>query len=124
MNSKLTASRAYTEVIPEELYKNILASVPIACVDVIVRMRGRIILVQRENEPLKGFWWLPGGRINRGETAIAAAARKVRADVGLSIANTTFIGYYEDQFETGPFSIAGHHTISLVFEAESASEQI
>jgi len=42
------------------------------------RSDGRFLLVKRGDEPVKGYWWVPGGRILRNETFYAAARRKVK----------------------------------------------
>ena len=42
------------------------------------------LLVERGSEPVKGVWWLPGGRLLKGETFFAAATRKAREETGLT----------------------------------------
>lgn len=106
--------------IEESLYRRIVDVLPIACVDVVLRVRGRgFLLVRRGQEPLKGSWWVVGGRILQGETAVQAAVRKTRMEVGVDLtgAELRFRGYYEDVFESSPFGPGPYHTVSLVFEA-------
>ena len=104
-------------VIPAEFYRAFVAYMPIVCVDIVIRERGgsRILLVQRGNEPLKGHWWPPGGRILKGETAVDAARRKLISEVGLDL-EPKFLGVYEGRFETSAHSVPTH-TVSLVYEA-------
>ena len=47
---------------------------------------GRLLLVQRANDPEAGRWTLPGGRVEIGETPAAAAAREVAEETGLRVA--------------------------------------
>ena len=47
---------------------------------------GRVILVRRAHEPLKGRWSLPGGAVELGETARAAVLREAREETGLEVA--------------------------------------
>lgn len=75
---------------------------PILCIDILLERKsdGRFLLVKRGTEPgrtdgpgvqgvppaadglclytVKGYWWVPGGRILRGETFFAAALRKAQ----------------------------------------------
>lgn len=71
--------------IPDELYRQILPVLPIACVDLLVVDRKRVLLLKRRNEPAKGLWWLPGGRVHFGELRSAAAVRKLREECGLTV---------------------------------------
>lgn len=52
---------------------------------VVLDDRGRLLLVLRRNEPSAGLWSLPGGRLEPGETAAAAAAREVLEETGLVV---------------------------------------
>lgn len=56
------------------------------CAGAVVRdPDGRVLLVLRANEPSRGLWSVPGGRIEPGESARDAAAREVREETGLDV---------------------------------------
>jgi 8-oxo-dGTP diphosphatase len=46
--------------------------------------RREVLLVERGKGALKGLWSLPGGHIEAGETARAAALREVREETGVA----------------------------------------
>jgi len=55
---------------------------------------GKVLLVQRAKPPL-GLWSLPGGRVEFGETTLAAAERELLEESGVTADLTAFIGLYE-----------------------------
>lgn len=112
-------------MIPSEKYKKIIEVLPILCVDIILRnSKGEYLLVKRANEPLKGHWWVIGGRVHKGETMEQAAIRKVKQEVSLDISSLDLIGYYEEVFGENPFGINnGYHTVSIVFSASINENQ-
>lgn len=65
----------------------------------IFELDGGIVLIQRAIEPGYGKWTFPGGFVERGEIAEAAAEREVLEESGLEIEVTGVLGLYsyEDQ---------------------------
>ena len=58
---------------------------PLVGVGAVVVHEGRVLLVRRGSEPLKGHWTLPGGVLEVGETIAAGVAREVREETGLLV---------------------------------------
>jgi 8-oxo-dGTP diphosphatase len=58
---------------------------PIVGVGAVIVMDGRVVLVRRRFEPLKGQWSLPGGGVEIGETLEAAVAREMLEETGLEV---------------------------------------
>ena len=58
---------------------------PIVGVGALIFHRGRILMAQRGKEPLKGWWSLPGGALEVGESLDCAVRREVREETGLEI---------------------------------------
>lgn len=52
----------------------------------------RLLLVRRANEPGRGLWSLPGGRVEAGESDEAAVVREVREETGLLVAVSHLVG--------------------------------
>ncbi|NPV04100.1 MAG: NUDIX hydrolase [Syntrophaceae bacterium] len=54
-------------------------------VGAVVIHEGRILLVQRASPPGKGFWAIPGGLVELGETVREAAERELLEETGISV---------------------------------------
>ena len=68
----------------------------VPCVGAVVRdAEGRLLLVQRANEPGRGLWSVPGGRVEPGETAREAVVREVAEETGLPVVVTGLAGVVE-----------------------------
>ena len=106
-------------MIPTKQYKHIIEVLPILCVDIVIKNEhSEYLLVKRANEPLKGHWWVIGGRVHKGETMDQAAIRKAREEASLDVHGLGLIGYYEEIFSENPFGLnCGLHTVSIVFSA-------
>lgn len=106
--------------VPRALYAQILEHMPIVCVDVVIRHRGRVLLVRRNTEPASGTWWFPGGRLLKGESLAECAVRKCREEVGLAVRVLRRIGTYETRFPTAPFEevTTGVHSVNVCFLVE------
>lgn len=58
---------------------------PIVGVGAVIVHEGRVLLIERANEPLKGEWSLPGGAVELGETLEQAMLREVLEETGLRV---------------------------------------
>jgi ADP-ribose pyrophosphatase YjhB (NUDIX family) len=58
----------------------------VPCVGAVVHdAAGRLLLVRRRNEPGRGLWSLPGGRVEAGESLARAVEREVLEETGLVV---------------------------------------
>ena len=58
---------------------------PLIGVGALILDRDRILMAQRGKEPLKGWWSLPGGLLELGESLADGIRREVREETGLEI---------------------------------------
>ena len=54
----------------------------------------KILLVKRATVPFKGYWALPGGGVDVGETVEQAVMREVKEETGLDVMIVRRIGEY------------------------------
>jgi colanic acid biosynthesis protein WcaH len=92
--AQLTTVTKSRKFLPSDLYGKLVRDCVVCCVDcLLVRTskedKKECLLVLRSSEPAKGLWWLPGGRLLKGESFFAAAERKAKEETGL--ANVTCI---------------------------------
>jgi len=90
---------------------------PLPSCHALVRWQGQILLVRRGHAPLQGYWGLPGGGVELGETVEAAVVREVEEETGLRTRVTRFLGY-TDAIEHGEQGRVRWHYVILYFEAE------
>lgn len=103
--------------IPQQEYDNILSLVPIICVDVAISFNNKILLIRRKNEPAQGQWWLPGGRLYKGETLEDCALRKAIEETDLYCKLGPMIHYSSTDFETV-------HSINFVYLLFANSNEV
>lgn len=61
----------------------------------VVVNRGRVLLIRRGQQPLKGRWSLPGGLVEVGETLTQALRRELKEETGLDVEPVQVIGIFE-----------------------------
>ena len=89
----------------EQVHRN-----PVPTVDIIIEQQGGIVLIERRNPP--PGWALPGGFIDRGESAETAAAREAEEETSLTLVDLRQFHVYSD-----PDRDPRLHTITTVFVA-------
>jgi colanic acid biosynthesis protein WcaH len=103
--------------IPQPEYDRILSLIPIVCVDVAIIYAGKILFIKRRDEPAAGEWWLPGGRLYRGEALIDCAYRKAKEEVGLDCKSARLVHYEATNF-------GSIHSVNFCYLLEAKGDDV
>jgi colanic acid biosynthesis protein WcaH len=99
-------------------FKKIVELTPLISIDLIVRNRdGNILLGERLNKPAQGFWFVPGGRVLKGEALEVAFARLIKAELNSALISSSFKGVYQHFYDDNVSGESfGTHYIVLAYE--------
>jgi colanic acid biosynthesis protein WcaH len=73
-------------------FRQIVENTPLVSIDLCCINKGHLLLGERCNEPLKGAWFTPGGRIRKNEPWKTCLERIAKLELGLD-------GTYANNFE-------------------------
>lgn len=68
---------------------------PQVAVGAIVLREDSLLMVRRGNDPGRGLWSLPGGRVEQGEYLADAVRREVAEETGLAVTVGELVGIFE-----------------------------
>ena len=106
-------------IISEKQYKLIVETMPIICVDLLIINDGKFLLLKRDNEPAKGEFWFPGGRILKLEKIKTAALRKAIEEVNLKCIFHNIVSIEETIFKRNSKMSTDVHTVNVVCKLTS-----
>lgn len=89
--------------IPEAEWRTVVRNVPIVSVDLVVLDDGGVLLGRRENDPARGEWFVPGGRVRKDETLADAVHRIAADELGVDVTVERRLGAYEHFWEESEF---------------------
>lgn len=75
---------------------------------------GKILLVKRGTVPFRGYWALPGGRMEAGESIEQTVVREVKEETGLDVQVERVIGEYVEKGVEGDVEYEYFPTCFLV----------
>jgi ADP-ribose pyrophosphatase YjhB (NUDIX family) len=81
-----------------------------------------VLLVERGKGYLRGYWSLPGGHIEPGEAAQAAALREVREETGIEAQIEGLIDIHEMMRRHDDGRLAAHYLLAVFFGRWGAGE--
>jgi 8-oxo-dGTP diphosphatase len=81
---------------------------------------GKVLLVRRAKSPAKGFYSLPGGRVEFGETLHAALRREVTEETALKVEIVELAGWRE----VVPTATGSGHYLIMSFAARWSAGEV
>lgn len=105
-------------ILGEGDFLDVIRLTPLVSIDLIVTDGNRrVLLGQRRNRPAQDSWFVPGGRIRKGETLDTAFTRVVRDELGIASVQRSssrlfgvFEHHYDDNFAGAP-DVATHYVV-------------
>ena len=88
---------------------------PLPSCHALVRNGDQILLVERGRPPFQGYYGLPGGGMELGETVEEAVVREVAEETGLRVEISRFLGY-ANAIERDEAGRVRYHYLILYFE--------
>ncbi|WP_209316453.1 GDP-mannose mannosyl hydrolase [Halomonas salinarum] len=82
----------------DDAFLHVIAHTPLVSLDfVVTNYRDEWLLGQRVNRPAQGSWFVPGGRVRKGETLERATVRLTAGELGQAIGleHMHFLGVYQ-----------------------------
>jgi colanic acid biosynthesis protein WcaH len=103
-----------------DIFKTVVEATPLIFIDFLIRNSdGYILSGKRVNKPAQGFWFVPGGRILKGEAIEQAYNRLLKAELGINHIKATFKciyqHFYKDNFLNNDFST---HYVVLAYTVQ------
>lgn len=115
--------RVHDAAIPTDEFAVIQRHVPEACVELFLEQAGGVLLARRTNEPAKGEWFWPGGRLYKGEELQAAAHRVAEEELGLEVELNGRLGVYSHFWDSSAVEgVDTRHTVNVVFRVRPVAE--
>ena len=83
-----------------------------------------VLLIQRGNEPYKGYWAFPGGFLNMDETVERCAERELEEETGIVLSGMQLVGVYSDveRDPRGRVITAAYTAMTTMLEAKAADD--
>lgn len=112
----------------KDTFSTVIRSTPLVSIDLVVlNENGQALLGQRLNKPAKGFWFVPGGRIQKNERLENAFKRLTAEELGqtFSIEQAELLGPFTHLYDDHVFGDEfGTHYVAIAYVLKVSSDQL
>jgi colanic acid biosynthesis protein WcaH len=109
-----------------QTFKSVIKNAPLVSIDLCLVCDDQLLLGKRNNDPLKGEWFTPGGRIHKNESWQDALLRIAEVELGLSgiaVEDFTLMGMWDHFYNNSAFDEnTSTHYVNLPHYAEFKSK--
>ena len=106
--------------IDDDDWETIVRNVPIVSIDLIVQSADGVVLGKRTNEPARGEWFVPGGRVHKHERLVDAVYRVANEELGIDVRIIERLGAYEHRYHKAELEdVGGKHYLANGFVVET-----
>lgn len=95
---------------------------PRPCVGALIVREGKVLLARRAKEPFLGWWDIPGGFMEAGETPEEALAREVLEETGLRARAFRLLAIFPDTYGAEGVPTLNLHYLVEVDEGEPSPQ--
>jgi mutator protein MutT len=88
----------------------------------VVVIDGRVVLIRRGKEPLRGRWVIPGGTVELGETLQEALVREMQEETGLVVRPRDVVLVFDRIQRDGP--AVEYHYVVVDYTCEYVSGEL
>lgn len=110
-----------------DTFLSVVRHTPLVAIDLIARdPAGAVLVGRRANRPARDWWFVPGGRIYKGERLTEAFARITRDELGASVPfdQARLLGVYEHLYDDNFAGVEGFGTHYVVLGYTLALDHI
>ena len=79
-----------------ELYSQFRKNFPLICTDGVILHNEKVLLIKRSIKPFQGYWTIPGGHIDYGESSQEALIREIKEETNIDVEIIRLIKLYDD----------------------------
>ncbi len=112
------SSGDHSGLLSDRDFSKLIEIAPLIAIDLVIEnCNHEFLLGRRVNEPARGSWFVPGGRIFKGERLRDAYDRILRGELGLTVgARPSFLGLYDHHYANSYVSpsVSTHYVVAAV----------